>query len=262
MKAIEVVQEFFKLAPKGDETNTVDTCKAGDPQAEVQKVAVTMFPTPQVITQARDWGAQLLIVHEPTYYNHMDVHSDEKIENEKRKLIEESGITIYRYHDHAHATVPDVIAAGEFRQMELKGEVEYTDVCDLVRFHLDEPLSPRELAKRMEQKCNVKHPRICGAVDTPCHVVSGMFGAPGGLFDELKSEKSEIVIVGETCEWCICEYVRDAAQLGHKKALILLGHVGSERDGMKYAADLLQEMLPALEVKYFECGEVYTYTDA
>ena len=40
-----------------------------------------------------------------------------------------------------------------------------------------------------------------------------------------------------------------------------MGHIGSERDGMKYTTDLLKQMHPELEVKYFECSEVYTYTD-
>ena len=40
-----------------------------------------------------------------------------------------------------------------------------------------------------------------------------------------------------------------------------MGHVGSERAGMVHTADLLSEMLPEVEVKYFEGGEVFTYTD-
>lgn len=63
------------------------------------------------------------------------------------------------------------------------------------------------------------------------------------------------------CEWSHCEYVRDAAQLGYKKAILILGHIGSERDGMVYTADILKKMHPELEVKYFESEEVYTYTD-
>ena len=63
-------------------------------------------------------------------------------------------------------------------------------------------------------------------------------------------------------EWSLGEYARDAAQLGYKKALLILGHEGSERAGMVYTADILREMYPDLEVQYFECGEVYTYTDS
>jgi hypothetical protein len=89
-----------------------------------------------------------------------------------------------------------------------------------------------------------------------------MFGAPGGVFEELKSESSQVILVGETSEWCLGEYARDAAQMGYAKALLILGHEGSERAGMIYTADLLREMYPNLEVRYLNCGEVYTYTDS
>ena len=147
------------------------------------------------------------------------------------------------------------------RQFGLQGKIEYTDVFDLVRVHLDEPMTPVELAKQIEKNCNIRHLRICGAANTPCTVVSGMFGTPGGVFEELKSDQCEILLTGEACEWSLGEYARDCAQLGYKKALIIMGHIGSERDGMVYTADLLKEMHPELDVQYFECGEVYTYTD-
>ena len=89
-----------------------------------------------------------------------------------------------------------------------------------------------------------------------------MFGAPGTLaFDELKSKECEILVTGEICEWSMGEYARDAAQLGYKKAVLVLGHEGSERDGMKFTAKLVEEAFPELQVKYFESDEVYTYTD-
>ena len=46
------------------------------------------------------------------------------------------------------------------------------------------------------------------------------------------------LIVGEACEYSICEYVRDAAQLGTDKGLLLLGHMGSEKAGMENLAVL------------------------
>ena len=107
MKAIDIINDLYELTKDsdfGDYSDTCDTCKAGDMSIETDKVAISMFATPQVVKQAKDWGAQLLIVHEPTYYNHWDNHSDEKLECEKRKLIEESGLTIFRYHDHPHFT--------------------------------------------------------------------------------------------------------------------------------------------------------------
>lgn len=261
MKAIDIMNELFKLANDGDYSHTCDTCKAGDPGAEVHKIAVSMFATPDVVRQAKAWGADLLIVHEPTYYDHMDRHSDETIESAKRKFIEESGLTLYRYHDHPHGTTPDIIAAGMLKNMAFDARIEYTDVFDLVRLHLNQPLTPLEIAKQIEDRLGIKHIRVCGAANIPCTKISGMFGTPGGVFEELQSDNCEVMLTGEACEWALAEYARDAAQLGFKKALLILGHIGSERDGMKYTTELLRQMHPELEVEYFECGEVYTYTD-
>ncbi len=248
-------------AANADYSNTCDTLKAGSPDAEVTKIAVSMFATPNTVREAAKWGAQLLIVHEPTYYNHMDHHSDEPLELEKRRRIEESGLTIYRFHDYPHYANPDTICEGELKYMKLDGEVSYADRMDLVRVKLAKPMTPRELAKHIEDNVGIAHIRICGAADEPCTKVTGMFGTPGGVFEELRSDNCEILMTGEACEWMLGEYARDAAQLGHKKALLILGHLGSERDGMRLVADRLTELLPELECRYFENGEVYTYTD-
>lgn len=259
MKSYEIINKLKDRAWDRDYTHTCDTYKAGCSDIDVDKVAVTMFATVDVIRQAKEWGAQLLITHEPTYYKHMDEHSDEKIENEKRKLIEDAGITIFRYHDYAHFRTPDIIATGMLDYMNLDGKYEYADI---VRISLKEPTTAVELAKTLEKNLGIKHIRICGTRDAMCTNVSAMFGTPNGVFEELKREETEILITGEACEWSLCEYARDAAQLGYKKTLMVMGHIGSERDGMKLAAKWLKENFSDLEVKYFECGEVYTYTDS
>jgi hypothetical protein len=40
-----------------------------------------------------------------------------------------------------------------------------------------------------------------------------------------------------------------------------LGHVGSERDGMKKLARVIDQKYDGAQAKYFECGELYTYLD-
>ena len=260
MKAHEVVEYLFSLADERDYSRSGDKCISGSPEAEVTKVAVCMFATPDLIKEAAAWGAELLIAHEPVF--HSSAEEQDEVDVEKRKLIEDLGITVYRYHDHTHYTTPDIIAAGEFQQIGLEGTMETTEVFDLVRLHLKEAITPLTLAKLIEEKLGIKHVRICGDRNTPCKVLSGMFGAPGNAaFEELKAKHSEIVLVGETREWQLAEYARDAAQLGHKKSLLILGHEGSERDGMRYTADLVAEHFPELKVRYLESGEVYSYTE-
>ena len=262
MKAYEIMDDLFSLARPLWSDRTCDTLKAGDPERMVTKVAVSMFATVDVVRAARDWGAQLLIVHEPTYYNHWDEHTDDCFEVEKRRLIEESGLTIYRFHDHPHCTDPDIITTGEIRYLGLNCTVEKTDVFDLTRLRLAMPMTPRQLAKHIEDTLGIAHVRIAGAADVPCSCVSLMVGTPGGLEEELRRSGTEIILTGEICEWSLGERVRDAAQLGHRKAILVLGHIGSERDGMKYTAQILKDRQPHLDVRYFECGEVYTYSDS
>ena len=261
MKAKEIVEYLNSFSFREDYSETCDTFKIGSDTVDVTKVAVAMFGTPDVIRQANGWGAELLIVHEPLYYNHFDNRTDDPVECAKAKLLEDSGLAVYRFHDHPHYTIPDMIAFGELSLLGLKGEVRPSETFDLARVHLDEPMTARQLAKHIEDRLGIKHVRIAGAIDKPISTVSCMFGAPGGLLDELKRDVCEALIAGEVCEWSLCEYARDASQLGYTKAVLALGHVGSERAGMVYIADLLKKQFNDVEVKYFECGEVYSYSE-
>ncbi len=261
MKAGEIINFLESYSFEHDFSDTCDTFKSGSADVEVTKVAVAMFGTPDVIRQAKAFGAELLIVHEPLYYNHFDSRTDDPIEAAKAKLLEDSGITVYRYHDHPHYSMPDLIAVGELNLLGLKGEIKPSETFDLARVYLNEPMTARQLAKHIEEKLNIKNVRIAGSTDKPITTVSCMFGAPGGLMEELKRDVCEALIAGEVCEWALCEYARDASQLGYTKAVLTLGHVGSERAGMVYISDLLKARFADVEVQYFECGEVYTYTE-
>ena len=262
MKAIELMEDLFSMSSPHDYTNTCDTCKAGDPQREVTRVATCMFATPAVIRAAAQWGAQLIITHEPTYYNHMDQENDEAQAREKRKLIGDTGIVLWRYHDHPHHTSPDVIVEGLLKKMQLTAEVEWRGDLTLTRICLHSPMTAVEVARHIEEHLGLKHVRICGAREEECTHISVTVGSVGSMvMQELCEEKSEIVLAGEVREWAVCEYARDAAELGKKKSLLLLGHVGSERDGMVRTAELVHQRHPEIECRYFECGEVFTYTD-
>ena len=60
MKARELMEELFARADE-PVRDTVDTCKAGDPERALRRVATCFIATPEVIRAAGDWGADLLI---------------------------------------------------------------------------------------------------------------------------------------------------------------------------------------------------------
>ena len=258
MKAQELFNEIIKGG--NAEKITCDTIKAGDPNKELKKVAVTMFATVDTVKKASEWGADLLIVHEPTYYDHFEEIEELPVVKAKRELIEKSGITIYRYHDYMHHREIDQVPEGEIYYLGLKGNFVKTPYSASYLFTAEEPITALELAQKMENELNIKRVRIAGTRNKKSTKIALCFGTPGGVFELLSDENVDMVLTGEACEWKLAEYARDADALGINKTLIVMGHIGSERDGMRLLAERLSESHTEFETRYIECGEVYTYT--
>ena len=237
--------------------NSCDTVKFGDPNAEIRGVVVTMWATPNVIRRAVELGANLIITHEPTFYDDSERTQDNPVDKAKLELIEKSGVVIYRYHTIMHLLKPDMIPTGAIYYLGLEGELTPTQYFGSSILTLREPISANELAALFRERLGVKHIRIAGNGDFKGVTIGACLGMPGGVYDILRDEKTDIVMVGEACEYRLCEYARDAAELGINKAIVVLGHEGSERAGMRYLAKLLSESHPELSIDYVECGEVY-----
>lgn len=92
------------------------------------------------------------------------------------------------------------------------------------------------------------------------YFMAGVQNISEDVLEAARDEDVEVVLVGEVCEWDVAEYIRDTAALGGKKAMLVMGHMGSERDGMRYLEEILKDELEEVETRYFDCGEVYTYT--
>jgi NIF3 (NGG1p interacting factor 3) len=98
---------------------TVDTFKAGNPDTPVNGIVVTMMATMDVLQRAAAHGDNLIITHEPTFFDHLDtpqgIKEDDAVWKEKREFIEQHGLVIWRFHDHWHSRMPDGILTGMTR---------------------------------------------------------------------------------------------------------------------------------------------------
>ena len=56
----------------GSVEDTIDTLKVGDPKREVTGVVTTFLATFDVLKKTKEIGANLVLTHEPTWYNHND----------------------------------------------------------------------------------------------------------------------------------------------------------------------------------------------
>ncbi len=96
-------------------SSTVDTIKAGDPSTPVTGIAITFLDTMDVLRQASQRGLNLVITHEPTFYNHLDETTffvEDPVYLEKLAFIQQHHMVVFRFHDEIHSISPDPIAMG------------------------------------------------------------------------------------------------------------------------------------------------------
>ncbi|MBQ2729612.1 MAG: Nif3-like dinuclear metal center hexameric protein [Clostridia bacterium] len=258
MKAKEVMREV--IGGEWIDNNkswTVDCLKIGDPECEVTKIGTCLTATPDVIREAGEWGCQLLITHEPTFYNHVDVFDENsRLSVMKRELIEKYGLTIYRYHDSMHMAGVDLVNLDFIDKMGWVGDFDND-----VYFVSKEPMEVRDIVEGIKKNMGLKHPRIVGKTDGKITKIKLNLGHRGGdsYREFAEGNEWEMVIGGELCEWADGEPIRDAAQFGEQKTLLILGHAGSEKSSMEALARSIDKKFDGAEARYFECGELYTY---
>jgi putative NIF3 family GTP cyclohydrolase 1 type 2 len=252
LTAGEVVAAIQHQVPGNWDEPTVDTFKAGNPDTRVTGVAVTMMATMDVLQRAAAQGDNLVITHEPTFFDHMDtpqgIDENDAVWKEKREFIAKRGLVIWRFHDHWHRRLPDGIQAGMTRVL---GWAKYQDPQNPHLFKLPRT-TLRGLTEQIANKLDQPILRIVGDPRMPITRVAMSPGAAGFARHAaaLESDGVDVLIAGEAHEWETVEYVADAISQGRKKALILIGHVPSEQAGMEDCAQWLKTFIKDVPVEF------------
>ena len=238
--------------------NTVDTFKAGDPDAAVTGVATTFLATLDVLRRAAADGLNFVITHEPTFYEHRDETGEiepDAVLDLKRALLAENGLIVWRFHDCWHRREPDGIDAGV---VEALGWEDRRAGGGPRIFELPET-TVRELASMLKDRLHARSVRVIGDPQMRSGKVGLCVGAPTAVVQirMLQRDDVEVLVAGEAREWETVEYVRDAADAGLRKAIILLGHCASEEAGMRHLADWLAGLIPTVPVKFIPAGDPF-----
>ena len=252
MTANEIYQRLCDASPM-ERDKTCDGLVLGDGEREVGTVAVTIIASPSVIRRAREIGADMILTHEPTLQTALAGAEDDVVAA-KRALCEEADLPIVRFHDHMHFGKVDTINLGVLSRIGLEGEFDGQKT-----FTLKNPMPAEALIGEIADRLSLRHARYIGPQGLPVRTLSLLFGAWGDarIHSEFSRPGVDLVIIGEGCEYSVCEYVRDAVELGVPKGLLILGHMGSEKAGMEYLATTMGDLLPDLRIVYLDAGEVY-----
>src|ERR1700674_1138 len=240
---------------------TVDTFKAGDPDTVVTGIAVTMMATMDVLQRAAASGKNLIITHEPTFYNHLDkLDVLEQKENDpvlaaKLAFIAEHHLVVWRFHDHWHRRKPDGIVAGMVHAL---GWERYQDAKNEHMFTIPETTMER-LAADLKAKLSTHAMRV---VADPHQKVKRVALVPGASGFErethtLEMPDVEVLLTGEPREWETVEYVADAVTQKKGKGLIILGHIPSEQAGMEECTRWLKTFVSEIPIEFVPAADPF-----
>ena len=251
------IHTHYTAAPPAD---TVDTLKAGDPVTPVTGIATTFLDSLDVLREAVRRGDNLIISHEPTFYNHRDETaqlSSDPVYQAKRAFIEQHHLVIYRLHDEIHADPKgDGILEGFYQALGWAAYPRATGPNGQY-FITIPPVTLETLAKMLQVRLGIRTPRVEG---DPGLLVTHVAVLPGaGGFERqaaaLNHPETQVLIAGEAAEWDTVEYIRDSIAEGRPKGIVLLGHEVTEEPGMERCASDLRTLFPGIHVDHIVTGQ-------
>ena len=252
----EVIDRILQTVPGAPLEGTVDTFKCGNPTQPVSGIVTTFMATRRVIDRAVELGANLIIAHEPTFFNHrdeVDWLKGDKVYETKRAALDRHNIVVWRFHDHWHMHKPDGIMTGVVRLLGWESFIERdNDYLAVIP-----PMPLGELIQHVKTSFEMTTLRVVGPDDMTCRRIALVPGSPPieWQLKALRETGADTLLCGETSEWQVCEYVRDACVAGENKAQLILGHEKSEEAGMHYLVEWLQPKVPGIAITHVPSGD-------
>jgi len=251
-------------APAGELRQTVDGLLFGDPDAEVTGIVTAFMPSQRVLEEAHAAGANLVVAHEGPFFSHHAAFAqsleDDPVWRAKKHFILETGLALYRLHDHVHRYNPDGIEEGLLEALDWSRHVvrRLPAAAILER----EATTVRAVAEELKTRLGLPAVRVAGDPDAPCRRIGLFVGNRGGGANAIplfERERLDLAVCGEGPEWEAPEYARDAARQGRTRAVIMIGHAESESPGMRLVARRLAAAFPSIPVRCADEEPVFSW---
>lgn len=242
-----------------DSKQTVDTIKSGDPSMQVTKIATVWMGYLDTLKKAYEAGCNLVVVHEPIYYNHHDNQpTGFALEGAKRKkkFLEETGLAVIRCHDVWDRVAEIGICDAWAKFLGFQKEINRPSNLDLTLgrpYHIAyeiEPTRAGDLAASVAAKVAAHGHKNVGFVGPQDKIVRSVAIGTGAVtrFNRMVTElKVDLTI----CSDDGFTFWRDGAMaIDMDYPVIIASHSSSEEAGMQRMSEHLAKVFPQVPVKH------------
>ena len=255
----EIMDAFISEVAGAPFSTTVDTLKAGNREIKVTGIVTSMFATLEVIQKAIASGANFIIAHEPTFYNHLDETKwleEDEVYRHKAALLDKHKIAVWRNHDYIHQHRPDGVISTVVSKLGWTSHYTSENSTAIIP-----AISLKALIQHTKEKLGIDMVRYIGDPAQSCRKILLIPGAAGGRTQirAISKVKPDSLLCGEIQEWETAEYVRDARAKGQNISLVVLGHIVSEEPGSEYMADWLRKKIPGMKVTHIPSGNSLSF---
>jgi putative NIF3 family GTP cyclohydrolase 1 type 2 len=244
---------------------TVDTFKAGDPDAEVRGIAVAWQSQWPTLKAAHAAGCNMFITHEPTYYVHRDddpgAYRDAHLDA-KRAWLTETGMVVYRCHDVWDVVPHHGVRDSWARGLGLAGPPLAEDVRHYYGLYRvpRQPLGnlARHLAERVRD-VGQEHVQLVGdETRTVNHLAIGTGAAcrvpaMAALRTPEGAAPDALLVTDDGMRF----WADGSWAIDRDLPLLVVNHASAEEWGMRSLAAYLEAQFPGLPVRQFPQGCLY-----
>ena len=239
---IRVIEEFAPLSLQEGWDNS-GLCIGSD-EAEVSSVLLGLDCTPELVDEAIECGADMIVTHHPLIFSGLKKISPDDMVGEAVFKAIKAGISIYAAHTSA-----DKVIAGVSGAMAARLGLEDVQILDEdgegtglgVVGNLPEPLSAEEAVKLVKKSFGLKAMRASKPLDGKISRVAMCGGSGGSLIGAARKAGAQLYISGDI------SYHNFFTPEGFM--IMDIGHYESEIEIVDILFSLLRKKFPTFAVR-------------
>ncbi|HJC06632.1 MAG TPA: Nif3-like dinuclear metal center hexameric protein [Candidatus Enterocloster excrementipullorum] len=258
MKCSEIIEGLQRLAPESCACDWDNPgLLAGRSDKEVKKIYIALDATDQVVEDAVQWGADMLLTHHPLIFKAIKKVNDGNFITRRLVKLIQADISYYAMHtnfDAAPGCMADMAAARlgltECEPLDPMGELDMDGESVPYgvgkRGTLEQPVTVRELAERVKEAFGLPFVLVYGQefLEKPVSRIAVCPGAGGSTLEEGIRWGAQAFVTGDISHHTGI----DAAARG--MAVIDGGHYGLEHMFISYMEEHLKGHLgDAVEIR-------------